>query len=73
MNPGKFYLPIEVADRFRYSVSFIYFLVRRKKLRAVKIGRKVRIPQKEICRFFCQGEGECDSCPFREKYKNHGN
>lgn len=67
MNTEKYFLPIEIAQTYRYSVSFIYFLVRRKALRAVKVRRQIRIPAKEVCRVFCKGTGSCAQCPSREQ------
>ncbi len=65
LNAEKYFLPIEIADRYRYSVSFVYLLVRKKRLGYAKVGRQIRIPRKEVCRVFCQGTGDCDLCLYR--------
>jgi excisionase family DNA binding protein len=62
-----YYLPKEIADHFRYSLSFVYWLARKKKLRAARIRRQLRIPRGEVCRVFCQGTGECEDCTNKKK------
>lgn len=64
----RYYLPVEVADKYRYSVSFIYYLIRKKELKAAKIRRQIRIPSKEICRMFCQGTGDCTPCFWEDRH-----
>jgi excisionase family DNA binding protein len=52
--PGKrFFRPDEVAEHFRVSRSYVYWMVRNKKLKAVKIGKLIRVPREE-CRRICQ-------------------
>ncbi len=65
LNAEKYFLPIEIADRYRVSIRFVYRLVRRKNLDHAKIGRVIRIPQREVCRYFCQGTGSCPLCSYR--------
>ena len=57
-----YYRPDEIAERFQVSLSYVYFLIR-KKLRSVKIGRLHRIPRKEYCRI-CRGSNGCEVCTF---------
>jgi excisionase family DNA binding protein len=66
MNTEKYFLPIEVAEKYRYSKSFVYFLVRKKKIASTKIGRHIRIPGNEVCRVFCKGTGTCSPCPLKK-------
>jgi|WetSurMetagenome_2_1015567.scaffolds.fasta_scaffold102061_1 hypothetical protein len=37
----KYFLPKEVSDKYRYSVSYIYFLVRTRQLSAARSGRQI--------------------------------
>jgi excisionase family DNA binding protein len=46
----QFYRPDEVAERFRVSRSYVYWLIRKGKLKAVRIGRLIRIPKDECCK-----------------------
>jgi excisionase family DNA binding protein len=62
-----YYLPKEIADHFRYSASFVYWLARKNKLKAARIRRQLRIPRAEVCRVFCQGTGECEDCQKRKE------
>jgi excisionase family DNA binding protein len=57
----QYYRPDEVAEHFRISRSYVYFLIRHKKIRAVKIGRLIRISREEYCRI-CQGINEFKAC-----------
>jgi excisionase family DNA binding protein len=63
----KHYRPDEVARFFRYSVSFIYQLVRVKELQAETVRGRIRIPRVEACRAFCQGTGDCPHCTYARK------
>ena len=60
-----YYRPDEIAERFQVSLSYVYFLIRKKKIRTVKIGRLHRIPRKEYCRI-CRGCNGCGSCPYQQ-------
>ena len=50
MEDRHFYRPDEIAERFQVSRSLVYFLIRTKKIRAVRVGRLIRIPKEEYCR-----------------------
>ncbi len=58
-----YYRPDEIAERFQVSLSYVYFLIRKKKIRSVKIGRLHRIPRREYCRM-CRGSNGCLTCIF---------
>jgi excisionase family DNA binding protein len=62
-----YYLPKEIALQFRYSVSFVYWMARKKKIGSARIRRQIRIPRDEVCRVFCQGTGRCPKCELRGK------
>ncbi|MBN2243856.1 MAG: excisionase family DNA-binding protein [Acidobacteria bacterium] len=47
------------------SLSYVYFLIRKGKIRAVRIGRLYRIPRKEYCRI-CRGSNGCSPCPHQQ-------
>ncbi|MBN1567919.1 MAG: helix-turn-helix domain-containing protein [Acidobacteria bacterium] len=64
MEERQYYRPDEIAEHFQVSVSYVYFLIRKKKIRAVKIGRLHRIPREEYCRL-CQGSNGCTSCTYQ--------
>lgn len=66
-----YYLPAEIAARFQYSSSFIYWMVRKGKIKASRIDRSVRIPRSEICNHFCHGtDDECtDKCRYKPENK----
>ena len=71
MLPEKdYYLPKEIAFHFRYSVSFVYWLARKNKIKAARIRRQMRIPRSEVCRVFCQGTGSCPNCQTRKEHND---
>ncbi len=45
MDDEKYYTPEEVANKFKVKKSTVYFWVREGKLRAVKLGSLIRIPE----------------------------
>lgn len=55
---GPMALPI------RYSLGFVYCLVRSAELQAETIRDRVRIPRDEACRAFCQGPGLCEDYSY---------
>jgi excisionase family DNA binding protein len=57
MEERRYYRPVEIAERFQISLSYVYFLIRKKKIRTVRIGRLIRIPSEERQRI-CYGEKE---------------
>jgi hypothetical protein len=61
------YRPGELAEYFRYSKSFIHCLIRTGRLQAATPSILIRIPRAEVCRVFCQGTGDCLSCPHERK------
>ncbi len=63
MEDRHYYRPDEIAERFQVSLSYVYFLIRKKKIRTVKIGRLHRIPREEYCRI-CRGSNGCETCKF---------
>jgi excisionase family DNA binding protein len=68
MEDRHYYRPNEIAQRFQVSLSYVYFLIRSKKIKAVKIGRLHRIPKKEYCRL-CKGTNGCEPCTFKVAHK----
>ncbi len=50
--------PAEVASTLRVSVSSIYGWIHKKKLRAVRIGNTLRIPQAELDRLLGNEEAK---------------
>jgi excisionase family DNA binding protein len=62
----EYYLPAEISEKFRISISYVYFLLRRKEIQATKIGRVYRIPRAEYCLHFCKGTGICVDCEKRK-------
>lgn len=63
MEEKRYFRPDEIAKRFQLSLSYVYFLIRKKEIKTVKIGRLHRIPRKEYCRI-CQGSNGCKFCTF---------
>lgn len=45
-----YYRPDEVADLFNISRRTVYRLINQRKLRAIKVGGSVRIPEEEVQR-----------------------
>lgn len=43
-----FYRPGEIADLFSISKRTVYRLIKRRKLKAIKVGGSIRIPLEEI-------------------------
>lgn len=69
MTEGRhYYRPDEIAERFQVSVSYVYFLIRKKKIETVKIGRLHRIPKHEYCKI-CHGSNGCLECLFKANKK----
>ena len=60
----RYFRPDEIAKSFQVSLSYVYFLIRKNKIRSIKIGRLHRIPRREYCRL-CSGDDECHDCEFR--------
>ena len=65
MENRHYYRPYEIAERFQVSLSYVYFLIRKKKIKTVKIGRLHRIPRKEYCRI-CRGSNGCLPCSYEQ-------
>ncbi len=63
MEDRHYYRPDEIAKRFQVSRSLVYYLIRKKKIKAVRISGLIRIPREEFCRL-CQGSNGCEICKF---------
>ena len=68
MEDRHYYRPNEIAQRFEVSLSYVYFLIRNKRIKTVKIGRLHRIPKKEYCRL-CSGTDGCEPCTLKAAHK----
>jgi excisionase family DNA binding protein len=55
ISQKRYFRPDEIAKHFQVSVSYVYYLIRKKKIRSVKIGRLHRISREEYCRI-CFGK-----------------
>ena len=47
----KFFSPREVAELLQIKKNTVYEMIKRGELRAVRLGKQLRIPRTEICRF----------------------
>jgi len=58
MERPKLYTPAEVADMLRVTPAAIHQWVKQGKIKAVRIGRIVRIPESEIALLLGRDVGE---------------
>ncbi|MBC7075465.1 MAG: helix-turn-helix domain-containing protein [Syntrophomonadaceae bacterium] len=45
MEEQKYFTPQEIAEKFKVKKSTVYFWIREGKLRAVRLGSLIRIPE----------------------------
>lgn len=65
MEDQAYYTPQEIAQTFKVKKSTVYFWIREGKLKAIKMGNLVRIPEKALREFIREtsGEGSKDAPP----------
>ena len=51
MKPKEFYTSQELADKLQVNIMTIYRYIKRKKLKAYKIGKEFRIDRSEFDKF----------------------
>jgi len=56
-----FFRPDEFAERFQISKRQVYRMIQSGKISVIFIGKCVRIPREEYCRF-CDGTSGCIPC-----------
>lgn len=54
----EYYTPEEIAERFKITRNAVYNWVKRRKLRAIKIGGATRIPKEALENFIRDSQEE---------------
>lgn len=63
----RYYTPQEIADTFKVKKSTVYFWIREGKLRAIKMGNLVRVPEKALREFIKETSREGSGDAPQEK------